>query len=135
MGGCLLCFESTLIRVSTFRNPNPGFRNDVPEWPKHTPADRFYLELATNSSEIGRGPRLRQCAFWKKYMPQILATTGTKVLFFKWLNLISSLFSLVLTTPVQANVNPVNCTSSALTPVLLDALLMVSGAVFLLRLY
>ena len=25
---------------------------------------------------IERGPRATQCAFWKKYMPQLLSTTG-----------------------------------------------------------
>lgn len=29
-----------------------------------------------NRTHIGRGPRLRQCAFWKEYLPQLLTTTG-----------------------------------------------------------
>lgn len=124
------------IRALHFRTPNPGYRSDIPEWPKHTPADKFYLELATNSSEISRGPRLRQCAFWKKYMPQILATTGT----FSILNqrphrkIQLNIFFLAPTTPIQSNQSPVNCTNSAVAPMLLKSLLVVSLATALHRL-
>ncbi|KAJ1529628.1 hypothetical protein ONE63_006392 [Megalurothrips usitatus] len=44
-------------------------------WPVHTAYGREYLTLDTNSTETGRGPRLKQCAFWKKYLPQLIAAT------------------------------------------------------------
>ena len=47
----------------------------MPDWPIHTAQGRQYLELGMNTSSIGRGPRLRQCAFWKKYLPQLIAAT------------------------------------------------------------
>uniref|UniRef100_A0A182J9S0 Carboxylesterase type B domain-containing protein n=1 Tax=Anopheles atroparvus TaxID=41427 RepID=A0A182J9S0_ANOAO len=57
-------------------NPNPSqLSTDYPEWPKHTAHGRHYLELGLNTSFVGRGPRLRQCAFWKKYLPQLVAAT------------------------------------------------------------
>ncbi|XP_046462151.1 acetylcholinesterase-like [Daphnia pulex] len=40
-------------------------------WPVHTPYGREYLTFAANHSWVGRGPRLRQCAFWKKYLPSL----------------------------------------------------------------
>ncbi|KAK3925052.1 Acetylcholinesterase [Frankliniella fusca] len=45
-------------------------------WPVHTAYGREYLTLDTNSTETGRGPRLKQCAFWKKYLPQLIAATS-----------------------------------------------------------
>lgn len=52
---------------------------DVPSplahWPQHTAANKEYLTLDINSTEIGSGPRVRQCAFWKKYLPQLLGAT------------------------------------------------------------
>ncbi|KOC62518.1 Acetylcholinesterase [Habropoda laboriosa] len=44
-------------------------------WPPHTAVKKEYLTLDTNSSEVGNGPRVRQCTFWKKYLPQLLAAT------------------------------------------------------------
>jgi acetylcholinesterase len=57
------------------RNPNPGLIDELPQWPLHTAQGRQYIELGMNTSFIGRGPRLRQCAFWKKYLPQLMAAT------------------------------------------------------------
>ncbi|XP_050460958.1 acetylcholinesterase-like [Cataglyphis hispanica] len=45
-------------------------------WPQHTAANKEYLTLDINSTEIGSGPRVRQCAFWKKYLPQLLSATS-----------------------------------------------------------
>ncbi|XP_058822042.1 acetylcholinesterase isoform X1 [Topomyia yanbarensis] len=56
-------------------NSNPP-TTELPEWPKHTAHGRHYLELGLNTSFVGRGPRLRQCAFWKKYLPQLVAATS-----------------------------------------------------------
>ncbi|KAL1140823.1 hypothetical protein AAG570_000751 [Ranatra chinensis] len=44
-------------------------------WPVHTAYGREFLTLDINSTATGRGPRLKQCAFWKKYLPQLVATT------------------------------------------------------------
>ncbi|CAH0557610.1 unnamed protein product [Brassicogethes aeneus] len=40
-------------------------------WPLHTAYGREYLILDVNTTATGRGPRLKQCAFWKKYLPQL----------------------------------------------------------------
>lgn len=45
-------------------------------WPKHTAANKEYLTLDVNNTEVGYGIRVRQCAFWKKYIPQLLASTS-----------------------------------------------------------
>uniref|UniRef100_A0A182VR59 Acetylcholinesterase n=1 Tax=Anopheles minimus TaxID=112268 RepID=A0A182VR59_9DIPT len=58
-------------------NPNPNAASsEFAEWPKHTAHGRHYLELGLNTSFVSRGPRLRQCAFWKKYLPQLVAATS-----------------------------------------------------------
>jgi hypothetical protein len=58
---------------------NPSMSEDgtwtATYWPVHTAYGREYLTLDINSTETGRGPRLKQCAFWKKYLPQLIATT------------------------------------------------------------
>ncbi|XP_039295607.1 acetylcholinesterase [Nilaparvata lugens] len=46
-------------------------------WPVHTAYGREFLTLDVNSTATGRGPRLKQCAFWKKYLPQLLSSTST----------------------------------------------------------
>ena len=51
------------------------------KWPQHSPVTKDYLTLDTNSTEIGHGPRAKQCAFWKKYIPQLLSTTGKRHFF------------------------------------------------------
>jgi acetylcholinesterase len=45
-------------------------------WPVHTPYAREYLTLVANYSWVDRGPRLRQCAFWKEYLPSLQTATG-----------------------------------------------------------
>uniref|UniRef100_A0A1B6MCT5 Carboxylic ester hydrolase n=1 Tax=Graphocephala atropunctata TaxID=36148 RepID=A0A1B6MCT5_9HEMI len=58
---------------------NPSMSEDgswtATYWPVHTAYGREYLTLDVNSSATGRGPRLKQCAFWKKYLPQLIAST------------------------------------------------------------
>ncbi|GLG99962.1 Acetylcholinesterase [Gryllus bimaculatus] len=41
-------------------------------WPVHTAYGREYLTLDVNTSETGRGPRLKQCAFWKKSSTKVI---------------------------------------------------------------
>lgn len=45
-------------------------------WPVHTAYGKEYLTLDVNSTTTGRGPRLKECAFWKKYLPQLVQSTG-----------------------------------------------------------
>lgn len=45
-------------------------------WPLHTAQGREYLTLDVNSTATGRGPRVKQCAFWKKYLPQLIQLTS-----------------------------------------------------------
>ncbi|XP_055377991.1 acetylcholinesterase-like isoform X2 [Condylostylus longicornis] len=57
-------------------DPNAGsIDSNDPEWPKHTAETREFLELGLNTSHVGKGPRLRQCAFWKEYLPQLITAT------------------------------------------------------------
>ncbi|KAI8430318.1 hypothetical protein MSG28_000626 [Choristoneura fumiferana] len=44
-------------------------------WPVHTALGREYLSLAVNSSAVGHGLRVKQCAFWQKYLPQLISAT------------------------------------------------------------
>ncbi|XP_026467181.1 acetylcholinesterase-like [Ctenocephalides felis] len=56
-------------------DPNPGPGNEPIYWPKHTVEHKEYLTLGVNDSELGKGPRLRQCAFWKQFLPQLIIAT------------------------------------------------------------
>merc|ERR1712110_1243397 len=40
-------------------------------WPLHTPLKREILTLSTEASSILGGHRVRKCAFWKKFLPQL----------------------------------------------------------------
>lgn len=68
------------------RDPN-GATPDVQVWPKHTAAGKHYLELGINTTHVGRGPRLRQCAFWKEYLPQLIQATCKLILCFPSLSM------------------------------------------------
>ena len=66
------------------RDPNqvPGIRR-VDEWPLYTPTAREYLELNSRflkdtdkSKAVGRGPRIKECAFWDEYIPQLIVASG-----------------------------------------------------------
>ncbi|XP_077274966.1 acetylcholinesterase [Temnothorax americanus] len=59
-------------------DPNIGESGELTlaYWPPHTAANKEYLTLDLNNTEIGSGPRVRQCTFWKKYLPQLLAATS-----------------------------------------------------------
>ncbi|XP_055301945.1 acetylcholinesterase-like isoform X2 [Sitodiplosis mosellana] len=71
-------FSKRIMRYwSNFaRFGNPNGQSTENEWPKHTANGREYFELNMNRTHIGRGPRLRQCAFWKDYLPQLLTSTA-----------------------------------------------------------
>uniref|UniRef100_A0A0P4WKV8 Carboxylic ester hydrolase n=1 Tax=Scylla olivacea TaxID=85551 RepID=A0A0P4WKV8_SCYOL len=59
-------------------NPSEGSENTwmTTYWPVHTNTGREYLTLATNNFSTGRGPRLKECAFWKKFAPKLLKLTA-----------------------------------------------------------
>ena len=40
-------------------------------WPLHTPLKREILTLSVQPSTILEGHRVRKCAFWKKFLPQL----------------------------------------------------------------
>lgn len=48
-------------------------------WPQYNKDDMEYKELAVTNTEskdgIGKGPRRRQCAFWKEYIPKLFTAT------------------------------------------------------------
>lgn len=65
------------MQFCVIRDPNvdDAGRKTSTYWPPHSPINKEYLTLDINSTEIGSGPRVRQCAFWKKYLPQLLGAT------------------------------------------------------------
>lgn len=59
-------------------NQISGYQN-LEEWPLHSPKGKEYLELNSRflgdpdkSKAVGRGPRIRECAFWDVYLPRLL---------------------------------------------------------------
>lgn len=68
------------------RNPSEGLESKWAQsyWPVHTVTGREYLTLSTNSSSLGRGPRLKKCAFWKKFLPQLLKYTSKWSICVRW---------------------------------------------------
>ncbi|KAK9512929.1 hypothetical protein O3M35_001234 [Rhynocoris fuscipes] len=65
---------------------NPNLQSDntwtTTYWPLHTAFGREYITLDVNASATGgRGPRVKQCAFWKKYLPQLISSTGIHFLY------------------------------------------------------
>jgi len=72
------CDIKHVLKMATFCR-NPSLSEDgtwtATYWPVHTAYGREYLTLDVNSTKTGRGPRLKQCAFWKKYLPQLMLIT------------------------------------------------------------
>nr|AOS89450.1 acetylcholinesterase 1 [Apolygus lucorum] len=59
-------------------NPNLRSNNSWTStyWPQHTAYGREYITLDINTTaSTGRGPRVKQCAFWKKYLPELSSMT------------------------------------------------------------
>ena len=57
----------------TTRNPSltgAGRWNEF-YWPLHSPLKRDILILSADSRSILHGHRVRKCAFWKKFLPQL----------------------------------------------------------------
>jgi len=61
-----------------FRNPSKTFEGSwvTPKWPVHTAYGKEFLTLDTNNTSIGVAPRLKQCAFWKNYVPDLTAISS-----------------------------------------------------------
>ena len=59
--------------MSAPRNPSMAFDWTWTDtyWPLHTPLKREILTLSTGPSTTLEGHRVRQCAFWKKFLPQL----------------------------------------------------------------
>ncbi|KAL5005368.1 hypothetical protein ScPMuIL_018824 [Solemya velum] len=64
-------------------NPNraPG-KLGVKEWPKHTTSGKEFLRLKDKylhdpdkHNAIGSGHRVKECAFWRYYLPKLIAST------------------------------------------------------------
>ena len=66
------------------RDPNkePG---ELPlnEWPVYKKEERKYLRLHPNivhgyneAISIGIGPKIQECAFWNRYLPNLVQATG-----------------------------------------------------------
>ena len=60
------------------RNPSEGDHRSFAKtkWPLYTPATKEYLILDVDQAGVGRGPRLKQCAFWKNFLPQLVKHSG-----------------------------------------------------------
>uniref|UniRef100_A0A183E1E0 Carboxylic ester hydrolase n=1 Tax=Gongylonema pulchrum TaxID=637853 RepID=A0A183E1E0_9BILA len=62
------------------KNPDGTYTADV--WPMYTQASMQYINLTVESdysagaSRIGVGPRRKQCSFWKKLLPNLMAAVG-----------------------------------------------------------
>lgn len=67
---------TVLLNRIIFRNPNG---DDLAEWPKYTAGDWKTLEFRNDAQIIGVGPRLRQCQFWKYYLPQVKSCENEEV--------------------------------------------------------
>ncbi|KAI0214211.1 hypothetical protein LSAT2_000712 [Lamellibrachia satsuma] len=74
-------------RPSCWSDPNirPG-KPSLNTWPLHTPHGQEYLELNVKylnepdkSRAVSRGPRTKECAFWKRYLPRLVISTGDLV--------------------------------------------------------
>ncbi|KAL3990115.1 Acetylcholinesterase 1 [Acanthocheilonema viteae] len=72
------------------KNPDETYTPDV--WPRYTQATMEYMNLTVESdyyagaSRIGTGPRRKQCSFWKKILPNLMAAvadTGDQVMRWK----------------------------------------------------
>uniref|UniRef100_A0A1I7VPP9 Carboxylic ester hydrolase n=1 Tax=Loa loa TaxID=7209 RepID=A0A1I7VPP9_LOALO len=72
------------------KNPDGTYTSDV--WPQYTQTTMEYMNLTVESnyyagaSRIGTGPRRKQCSFWKKILPNLMAAvadTGDQVMRWK----------------------------------------------------
>jgi acetylcholinesterase len=84
----MITYWSNFAKTGNPNNsPNPQARSRGPEWPVHSPDGKEYLELNAryldnkmdDSKAVGRGPRAKECAFWREYLPDLINFTDTDV--------------------------------------------------------
>lgn len=61
------------------KNEDGSFTQDV--WPKYNSVSMEYMNMTVESSypsmkRIGHGPRRKECAFWKAYLPNLMAAVA-----------------------------------------------------------
>ncbi|ESO06840.1 hypothetical protein HELRODRAFT_76935 [Helobdella robusta] len=85
-------------------NQIPGVRT-TQDWPLYTPNMKEYLELNSkflddpdSTKAVGRGPRIKECAFWDEYIPQLNAVIGSLVHPFTKCRLSILIFTLIFFT-------------------------------------
>ena len=88
-----LTFAELCVKIMAFfilnscRNPNwspGGYATD--EWPRYTNTTRQHIILQADlinhrvdkSRAIAEGPRIRECAFWREYLPTLTLKTGKR---------------------------------------------------------
>ena len=56
-----------------FSNPSLGDKGrwESTYWPLHTPLKRETLTLSSSSAEVIEGHKVQECAFWKRFLPQL----------------------------------------------------------------
>jgi hypothetical protein len=56
-----------------YRNPSLSADHTWTDeyWPLHTPLKRETLVLSADKSEVLEGHRVKKCAFWRKFLPQL----------------------------------------------------------------
>lgn len=57
-------------------NGGPTLQYGADFWPPHKIGERKYMTLSSNSSAVKVGPKLRRCAFWNRFLPQLNTSTG-----------------------------------------------------------
>ncbi len=74
--------------VLNYRNPSLSadgtWANNY--WPVHTPIKREVLELNANYSRVIEGHRVKKCAFWKIFLPRLLALGKCNKLLYNYSN-------------------------------------------------
>lgn len=55
---------------------NPDGNWEKTYWPAHTAFGKEFLILDVNSTQVGYGHRAKYCAFWKNYLPNLIALSS-----------------------------------------------------------
>ncbi|CAG0878892.1 unnamed protein product [Darwinula stevensoni] len=73
----MMQFWTNFAKTGTPNMAVPGGNWTRIYWPQHTLYRREFLDLnVEDPSKKGRGPRIRECAFWRQFLPQLLHATG-----------------------------------------------------------
>ena len=85
--------RSNCKKKHCLRNPSLSADNRWTDdyWPMHTPLKRETLLLNADKTEIMEGNRVKKCAFWRKFLPQLGKKHGFEALKhgFETLNMVS----------------------------------------------